>query len=102
MAITKPPRQVKADPAAIESFIAGGLDKAGTSAPAPMPAPAPAARAAEPRRASGGRKQSISLTIDPALLVELDREAANLGISRAAAFSLAVSRFVASEKRGAQ
>lgn len=89
MAIVKRPSTVEPDQAAIESFIAGGLDKA-------------AAQPAEPETAGGGRKKSISLTLDPALLHEIDQTAKSLGISRAAAFSLGMSRFVASEKRGAQ
>lgn len=89
--ITKRPR-----PANVEAFIAAAPDAA------PQAVAAPAARAPIEPRPNSGRKKPISLTIEPALLAELDQAAAGLGISRAAAFSLAVSRFVASEKRGAQ
>ncbi|MYM70513.1 ribbon-helix-helix protein, CopG family [Pseudoduganella sp. FT55W] len=49
----------------------------------------------------GGRKKPISLTIDAKLLAELDKKAKALGLSRAAGFALAVSRFVAAEEREA-
>lgn len=49
-------------------------------------------------RMPDSRKRPISLTIKPTLLSELDQAAKGLGISRAAAVSLAVSRFVASER----
>lgn len=99
MGITKAKRPANVSPAAIDSFISGGL---GAPEPAPVAADPAAARAPIEPKTSGGRKKPISLTIEPTLLVELDQTAAGLGISRAAAFSLAVSRFVASEKRGAQ
>lgn len=98
MAITKAP---KATARQIDSFIAGGLDAPAPAAPAPAAAPV-AARVPVQAAPSGGRKQQISLTIEPNVLAELDGVARGLGISRAAAFSLAVSRFVASEKRGPQ
>lgn len=49
----------------------------------------------------GGRKKPISLTIDAHILAALDNKAAALGLSRAAAFALAVSRFIAAEEREA-
>lgn len=49
----------------------------------------------------GGRKKPISLTIDAHILAALDNKAAALGLSRAAAFALAVSRFIAAEDREA-
>lgn len=77
----------------IEAFIQGAPD--GGAPAAKVQAPAPVLK----RKAS--RKEPISLTIDPDLLDEIDRAAAGLGISRAAAFALAASRFVAAEKREA-
>ncbi len=62
--------------------------------PATIAAPAP-------EFGMGGRKKPISLTVEPKLLAELDRVARSLGISRASAFSLAISRFIAQEKREA-
>ena len=62
-----------------------------TSTPAPAPALVP----------KGGRKKPISLTIDAHILAALDNKAAALGLSRAAAFALAVSRFIAAEEREA-
>lgn len=92
----KPRPQLSEDAAA--RFISG----------APDAVPAPAAPSAPTRPApiepasfgGGGRKKPISLTIDPSILAELDQVAAKLGISRASAFSLAVSRFIAQEKKG--
>lgn len=44
------------------------------------------------------RKTPISLTIDPELLEALDTVAARLGLSRAAAISYGLSKFVESEQ----
>lgn len=74
-------------------FIAGAPD-AGRAAPS---AAAPSADLLS----SGGRKKPISLTIDGKILAQLDKKAAALGLSRAAAFALAVSRFIAAEEREA-
>lgn len=79
----------------VAAIIAGAPDGAKSS---------PAAAAASPRPpvvASGARKKPISLTIDANILAELDRKATALGLSRAAAFALAVSRFIANEEREA-
>lgn len=92
----------KSSEAEIDAFIKGAPDSGAAAAP-----PAPAARpggageelARDPR--AGGRKTPISLTIDPAILAALDRKAGALGISRAAAFAVAVSRFIAAEEREA-
>lgn len=43
------------------------------------------------------RKKPISLTISPALLARVDERAEQMGLSRAAAVSLALSRFLDSE-----
>lgn len=63
--------------------------------------PGSAAAARPPVVASGARKKPISLTIDAHILAELDKKAQALGLSRAAAFALAVSRFIANEDREA-
>lgn len=81
---------------AVEAFINAAPDA--TRAPAPVPE---AKSSAVGVPISGGRKKPISLTIDSKLLQNLDKKAANLGISRAAAFALAVSRFIAAEEREA-
>ena len=77
---------------AAEAFINGAPDATPKSTPAP-------ARSLDTSFESGGRKKPISLTIEPNILAELDRVARGLGLSRAAAFSLAVSRFIAQEKK---
>lgn len=95
MAITKRPGQKS-----VEDFINGAPD----GAPAPAAAPAAAAPGPAPTPASlrhGGRKKPISLTIDDKILAALDEKASALGLSRAAAFALAVSRFIAAEDREA-
>lgn len=74
----------------VAALIAGAPDAKSTAA---SPAPAPGL--------AGGRKKPISLTIDSNILAQLDRKAAALGLSRAAAFALAVSRFIAAEEREA-
>lgn len=79
----------RGDAAALDALIAG--------APGGKPAAAPVA--ALP--AAGVRKKPISLTIDANILAQLDRKAGALGLSRAAAFALAVSRFIAAEEREA-
>ena len=92
----KPRPQLSDDAAA--RFIGGAPDAAQAPAAPSSPVKAPAV---DVPLASGGRKKPISLTIEPHILAQLDRVAANLGISRASAFSLAVSRFVAQENREA-
>lgn len=84
----------------VDAFINGAPDAAGKTAPAPAAAPV-STRSPDPELAAGGRKKPISLTIDSKLLAKLDSVANGLGISRASAFSLAVSRFIAQEKREA-
>ena len=94
--IVQKPRKSDAE---IAAFIGGAPDASNT---APAPAPAPAAVSAPSLRDAppvSSRKKPISLTIDPSILDELDRCAHNLGISRAGAFSLEVSRFIAQEKK---
>lgn len=78
-------RKVKPEVAA--SFIAAAPDAGAV-------APAAAAPAAETERV---KKTAISLTLRPELLAAVDAIAAKRGISRAAAISTAVSRYVESE-----
>lgn len=99
MSITPRP-QVKT----AEDFINGAPDAGRAPAPAPVAPPAaPAAAPAAPAALvpKGGRKKLISLTMDPNILAALDAKAAALGLSRAGAFALAVSRFIAAEDREA-
>lgn len=95
----KPRPQLSDDAAA--RFISGAPDATRTPAAVPVPESAAKPAKVDVPLASGGRKKPISLTIEPHILAQLDRVAANLGISRASAFSLAVSRFVAQENREA-
>lgn len=80
---------------ALDKFVQAAPD-AGSTARAPAPA---AAVLPADLIAAGGRKKPISLTMDPKILAQLDVKAAELGLSRAAAFALAVSRFIAAEDR---
>ncbi|WP_232439412.1 hypothetical protein [Burkholderia ubonensis] len=74
--------------AAIDQFIGGAPDAAASEPPNQV----------EPARAAGRRKkETISLGIDPALLARVDAAADRLGVSRAAAFAMAASRFVDAE-----
>jgi hypothetical protein len=77
-----------------DEFISAAPDGGGSAAAAP-------AQPAADVLSSGARKKPISLTIDAKILAELDRKAGKLGLSRAAAFALAVSRFIAAEDREA-
>ncbi|RQT09807.1 CopG family transcriptional regulator [Burkholderia contaminans] len=86
MAITKRPDARKA--AAIEQFIGSAPDSL---------APAASTDAAQSRTQVRQKKETISLGIDPTLLARVDAVATRLGVSRAAAFALAVSRFVEGE-----
>lgn len=94
--ISKRPKTVSQE--AITKFISGAPDAVPDASVAP--APAAATSPTKAKRASG-RKQPISLTIDSNILEELDAVAESLGLSRASAFSLAASRFIAQEKKGA-
>lgn len=76
----------------------GGRAAAAPAAPVEPTAPAPATRSAvEP--AEKKRKEVISLGIHPDLLADMDKIAGRLSITRAAAFALACSRFIAEEKK---
>lgn len=72
----------------VEEFISGAPDGKGKIA-----------QPAEPEQTSA-RKKAISMTVEPALLARVDRAAKRLGVSRAAAFSLALSRFADAEEKG--
>ena len=97
MSITPRP-QVKT----AEDFINGAPDAGRAPAPvAPTAAPAAAPAAPAALVPKGGRKKLISLTMDPNILAALDAKAVALGLSRAGAFALAVSRFIAAEDREA-
>lgn len=86
-----------------EEFIAGAPDGAPARAAAATLPPDDVNHAGgDDLPVAGGRKKPISLTIDPAILAQLDRKARALGLSRAGAFSLAVSRFIAQEDRDAK
>ncbi|RQR78701.1 hypothetical protein [Burkholderia sp. Bp9015] len=85
MTITKRPDARKA--AAIEQFIGSAPDAA-------APEQSTVAKAHAHRRQ---KKETISLGIDPTLLARVDTVAARLGVSRAAAFAMAASRFVEAE-----
>lgn len=71
MSITKPK---KITPAAADAFISAAPDAL--------------------RGVKKGKKQQISLTVEPALLAGVDALASNLGISRAATINLAVRRMI--------
>jgi hypothetical protein len=86
MAITKRPDARKA--AAIDQFIGSAPDSA---APDQSTGTIPA------RTQVRQKKETISLGITPTLLARVDAVAARLGISRAAAIAMAVSRFVQGE-----
>ena len=91
-------------PKTAEEFINGAPDsRAAAPAPASSAHAAPAVTVAAPAALvpKGGRKKPISLTMDANILAALDEKAAKIGISRAAAFALAVSRFIAAEEREA-
>lgn len=83
MVISKPP---KARRAAAAQFIEGAPD-----------AGAMDGRGDEPVTAIRQKKETISLGIDPTLLARVDAVAARMGVSRAAAVAMAVSRFVDAE-----
>jgi len=75
MSITKKPARIAE--AAASAFIAG----------------APDAQRPEPKTIKqSGRKAIITVSIDPRVLADLDAWAAERGLSRAAAISLAVSQ----------
>lgn len=82
MAITKPPKIARPSSEA-ERFIANAPDAAHD----------------EPETARV-RKQVISLGVDPRLLKRFDAVAARLGITRAAAINLAMTRLVDGEGKG--
>lgn len=101
--VTKPQRPQPTD-AQVEAFINRAPD-AEKLAPAPAAPVAPATAAAS-LTASGKvprelrkRKEPITVTVAPALLVEFDDVAASLGVSRAAGLAMAMRHFIDAEKR---
>ncbi|MFL9903336.1 hypothetical protein PQR71_35270 [Paraburkholderia fungorum] len=90
MSITKRPNS--ADPKEIETFIAGAPDAKGQGSVSAPPTPLPPTA-----KRTSSRKTPISLTVAPALLARVDQAAERLGMSRAAAIALALSRFVDAE-----
>lgn len=92
--------------AQVEAFIKGAPD-ADKPASAPAPAAQAAAAAVSPSvsdkvpRELRKRKEPITVTVAPALLVEFDNMAASLGVSRAAGLAMAMRHFIDAEKRRA-
>jgi hypothetical protein len=74
-------------------------DEAGQIQPDVPTTKRPAKKTVAPHQEEQRGKTQISLTIDPALLPQLDVLAGTLGLSRAGTFSLAVSRLLAVEKK---
>lgn len=68
---------------------------------APAPTETPQAEDKLPRNVRK-RKEAISLTINPGLLLRLDKAAERSGISRAAAIGIAASHWVEEEERKAE
>jgi hypothetical protein len=101
MGITSKPARTAAPKASeqdIGAFISKAPDaKEQGAAPAPASTPAAAPARSPAAAPASTRKQPISLTIAPALLARVDEAAVRLGLSRAAAVALALSRFVEAE-----
>lgn len=86
MAILKPKTKTPPAATAAEAFIAGAPD-AGQDAAKPA------------RETAGkGKKQQISLTVDPELLAQIDQLAASMGQSRAGLINQAIYRLIRSEQ----
>lgn len=96
--VSKPTRPTPTD-AQVDAFIAAAPD-AHQPAAAP-PQAVPAAQVGDVPRELRKRKEPITVTVSPDILVQFDRIAASLGLSRAAALGLAMTRFIALEKREA-
>lgn len=109
MAVTKrPPLRREVSEAELQAMIDRAPDAPRPAAPVSAPvSAAPAAAtvpAAAPVRAvapASARKQGISLTLPPELIVRIDETAHRLNLSRAAAIALACTKWVDAEKRGA-
>lgn len=84
MAITRKPKTSPPSPAidsaAADAFISGAPDSAGSTP--------------KVRGVKKGNRQQITLTIAPALLVQVDELAGRLGQSRAAVINMAISQAV--------
>lgn len=79
----KPAAPARVDDAKLDAYIAGAPDSG---------------VAAKPSKSAKPNKVQISLTIDPELLALMDEKGDNIGMSRAAAISLACRQFI---ERGA-
>ena len=92
----RPPIKRPASEAEMQAFIGRAPDakEQGASA-APDVAPA---KAVAP---TSSRKQGISLTLPPELIMRIDVTAKRLSLSRAAAIALACTKWVDAEQRGA-
>ncbi|MBR8055640.1 hypothetical protein [Burkholderia vietnamiensis] len=111
MAVTKrPPIRREVSEAELEALINRAPDAprpiapvavAPALAPTPAPAPAPAPTPVRAVAPASSRKQGISLTLPPELIVRIDETAHRLNLSRAAAIALACTKWVDAEKRGA-
>jgi len=93
MSIKKQPPLKRGSEAALDAFINRAPD-AGTQGNA-----APVEADAASPRATKQAKQAISLTLNPALLARIDEQAQRLSLSRAAAISLACTRWLDQEGR---
>jgi hypothetical protein len=96
--VSKPIRPAPTD-AQVDAFIAAAPDSLPPAVSKIQPGP-PAALSDVPRELRK-RKEPITVTVSPDILVQFDRIAASLGLSRAAALGLAMTRFIALEKREA-
>lgn len=77
MTITKPKRKSTSDSTEVEAFIAGAPDTVSNK-----------------KGVKKGKKEQISLTINPSLLAQVDALAERLGQSRAAVINMAIVQAV--------
>lgn len=102
--VARPARSPAAE-AQLQKLIEGADNVAAPSTP-PVPAAsapamvtaAPAADADVPRNLRK-RKEPITVTVDPQILVEFDKEAAHLGLSRAGALGMAMKLWVEDQRK---
>ncbi len=80
MAIITKPTTTKPQQPSAESFIGSAPDATAASS----------ADASKPKHVLKGKKIQITLTIAPALLEQVDAQAARFGLSRAAVINLAI------------
>lgn len=87
----------QANEADLDKFVHGAPDVRPSSpaAAAQDPAPAPSAAEPVPSIARRGRKEPISLTLQPDMIAKLDQARARMGgLSRPAFIALAVTKFI--------